>query len=301
MSFRSGTVALIGRPNAGKSSLLNVLVGEPIAAVSKRPQTTRNRVLGLWNTDQMQVVLLDTPGIHEPWTELNRRLVAAAELAISEVDLVLWIIDVVPLVEAVAKGLPALDEAAAEVRRRIEGKPVVVVLNKVDLVEKPALLPVLGELGVLGELVPLSALKRKGLATLAKVVASRLPIQEALYPTDQLTDIPEKFIVAELIRERVFENCGQEVPYATAVEVERFDESKRDQGRIHIHARIIVEKDSQKAILIGKGGSMVKRIGTEARKRISRLLDADVRLDLFVAVEKDWTKNPRMLKEQGIV
>lgn len=300
MSFRSGTVALVGRPNAGKSSLLNALVGERIAAVSRRPQTTRNRVLGLWNTDALQAVLLDTPGIHEPWTELNRRLVAAAETAIGEVDLVLWILDVVPMVEAVAQGRPALDAAADQVRSRVAGKPVVVVLNKVDAVDKGALLPVLAQLGELGELVPLSALKRDGLDTLARVVAARLPEQAPLYPTDQLTDVPEKTIVAELIREQIFERCGQEVPYATAVEVERFDESKRAEGRVHIHARILVEKDSQKAILIGKGGAMIKSIGIAARRRVERLLDAQVRLDLFVVVEKDWTRNPRMLKEQGI-
>jgi GTP-binding protein Era len=300
MSFRSGTVALVGRPNAGKSSLLNALVGERIAAVSRRPQTTRTRVLGLWNTDAMQVVLLDTPGIHEPWTELNRRLVAAAEAAIGDADLVLWIIDAEPLVTLVAEGQSVFDDALERLRTRIGEKPLVVVLNKVDLVEKKALLPVMQALGPLGEIVPISALKSDGVEALARVVATRLPEQEALYPTDQLTDVPERTIVAELIREQVFERCGQEVPYASAVEIERFDESQRDAGKVHIYARIIVEKESQKAILIGKGGAMVKSIGIEARRRIERLLDARVRLDLFIAVEKDWTKNPRMLKEQGI-
>jgi len=300
MPLPTGTVALVGRPNAGKSSLLNQLVGERIAAVSRRPQTTRTRVLGVWQTPGMQAVLLDTPGLHEPWTEMNRRLVAAAEAAIADADLVVWILDVVPILTAVAAGKPPLDEALEAVKARLGDKPRVVVLNKVDLVDRRTLLPVMAALAPLGELVPLSATKGENLDALARVVQARLPVGEPLFPPDQLTDASERFIVAELIRERIFEHTGEEVPYATAVEIERFDESGRAEGRVHVHAKILVEKDSQKGILIGKGGRMIKRIGTEARARIEPLLDCRVRLDLFVVVEKDWTRNPRVLRELGM-
>lgn len=300
MSFRSGTVALVGRPNAGKSTLLNTLVGEPIAAVSRRPQTTRARIVGYWNTPEMQVVLLDTPGIHVPWTELNRRLVEAAERAIAEVDLVVWLIDVVPLLADGAPVPPGLGEEELRVLERLGDRPRLVLLNKVDEIDKASLLPLMQALGGLGELLPLSGRRGDGVKELARLVSARLPEQDARYPTDQLTSSSEKSIVAEFVRERIFELCGQEVPYAAAVEVEKFDESARAEGRVHIHARILVEKESQKAILIGKGGAMIKRIGTQARRRIEALLQAHVRLDLFVVVERDWTRNPRMLKELGI-
>lgn len=303
MSFRSGLVALVGRPNAGKSSLLNVLVGERIAAVSRKPQTTRNRVVGIWNTDQAQVVLLDTPGLHEAWTPLNQRLVDTATKVLDEVDAVAWILDVVPLCAALREGKPLLDPQDVAIRDRLvaAGLPLLIVLNKVDLVPRPELLPVIQELSAItAHVIPLSARKKENLEGLAAVLPRLLPEQPALYPVDQLTDATERFIVAELIRERVFEHCAQEVPYATAVEIERFDESQREQGRVHIHARIVVEKESQKAILIGRQGRMIKKIGTEARQHIERLLGCKVRLDLFVAVERDWTRNPRLLKELGV-
>jgi len=303
MSFRSGLVALVGRPNAGKSSLLNALVGERIAAVSKRPQTTRNRVVGIWNNPASQVVLLDTPGLHEAWTPLNQKLVDTATKALAEVDAAAWIVDVVPLVESAKVTELVLDASLESVRERLvaSGLPLVIVLNTVDLVDKPALLPVIEKFAAISpNVVPLSAKKKGGIDGLAQVVSRLLPEQPALYPLDQLTDATERFIVSELIRERVFEHCAEEVPYATAVEIEKFDESEREMGRVHIHARIVVEKESQKAILIGRGGKMVKRIGTEARAQIEALLGCKVRLDLFIAVERDWTRNPRLLREMGI-
>lgn len=296
-------VALVGRPNAGKSSLLNALVGERIAAVSKRPQTTRNRVVGIWNTPTMQAVLLDTPGLHEAWTLINRKMVEIAEKVLEEVDAVAWIVDVVPLVGRVAEGRPALDEQLAAVRDKLlaSGRPLVVVLNKIDLVDKTDLLPVMAELGAIdAAIVPFSARRADGVDALAAAVARVLPVAPPLHPVDHLTDQTERFIVAELIRERIFEHTSEEVPYACAVEIERFDESLRELGRVQINARILVEKESQKAILIGKGGQMIKRIGTEARQAIERLLGCKVRLDLFVVVERDWTTNPRILKELGL-
>lgn len=300
MAFRAGTVALVGRPNAGKSSLLNALVGARIAAVSKRPQTTRTRLLGVYTTDDVQAVLVDTPGIHEAWTEFNQRMVQEAERALEDVDVACWILDVEPMVKAVQSGLPALDAAHDAVRTRLVGHPVVIALNKVDLVEKGLLLPVLDALKTLeAPLVPISARKGIGLDALVAEWAKLLPEQEPLYPPEHITDAMERQICAELVREQVFELAEQEVPYATAVEIERFDESRRAEGLVHVHARILCEKPSQKAILIGKGGAMIKRIGTTARHRMEQLLDCRVRLDLFVVVEKDWTKKPRMLKGLG--
>lgn len=303
MPFRSGLVALVGRPNAGKSSLLNALVGERIAAVSRRPQTTRNRVVGIWNADQMQAVLLDTPGLHDAWTLLNRKMVETAEKVLQEVDAVAWIVDATEPVREVAAGRPALDPGLRSVRERLaaSGLPLVVVLNKVDLVEKPALLPVIAAFAEAGgPVVPVSARRREGLDVLASVVGRLLPVAPPHYPTDQLTDATERFIVAELIRERVMEHTHEEVPYAVAVEIERFDESEREAGRVHVHAKILVEKESQKAIVIGRGGRMIKTIGTEARVAIEHLLGCKVRLDLFVVVERDWTTNPRILRELGL-
>lgn len=303
MPFRSGTVALIGRPNAGKSSILNTLVGERIAAVSRRPQTTRNRVLGLWNAPEMQVVLLDTPGLHDAWTAFNQRMVTVSEGVLGEVDAICWILDVQPLVIALATGTPVLDAQLLNVRDRVTARalPLVLVLNKADLVPKEQVLPVIAALAEISPvIVPVSAKKGTGLDMLARAVSRVLPVQPALYPEDQLTTETERFIVAELIRERVMEHTEQEVPYATAVEIERFDESSREAGKVHIHAKILVEKESQKAIVIGQGGKMIKRIGTEARQSIAGLLGCQVRLDLFVVVERDWTRNPRLLKDLGL-
>lgn len=307
MSQRSGTIALVGRPNAGKSSLLNLLVGEPIAAVSRRAQTTRNRVLGVCAADlpdgtALQAVLLDTPGLHDAWTGFNRTMIEVTEKALEEVDAVAWIVDVTEPVAAVKVGNAPLDPGLMAVQAKLAGRPHCVVLNKIDLVEdKRWLLPVIAAFDAVGggAVLPVSARSGLGRDALLAAWAKLLPEGEPLFPADQITDAPEKFIVAEMIRERVFENADQEVPYATAVEVERFDESQRELGRVHIHARIIVEKDSQKGILIGAGGQMIKKIGTQARKRIEALLGCKVRLDLFVAVEKDWTRNPRLLRELG--
>lgn len=287
MSIRTGTVGLVGRPNAGKSTLLNQLVGVRIAAVSARPQTTRTRVMGVLNTPGVQAVLVDTPGLHGPKSELNRRMVAVAEAAMDEVDLLCWIVD----------ALRPYDEDLAA---RFAGRKVVVALNKVDaLPDKAALLPLMQRYAETGVVVPISALTGDGAKELVLEWARWLPEGEALYPEDHVTDLHEREICGELVREQVFAACGQEIPYAVAVEIEQFDESEREAGRVTIHARIIVEKPSQKAIVIGAGGKMIKRIGTAARKRIETLLDTHVDLRLFVAVEPDWTSNPRLLRELG--
>lgn len=287
MSIRTGTVGLVGRPNAGKSTLLNQLVGVRIAAVSARPQTTRTRVMGVLNAPGLQAVLVDTPGLHGPRSELNRRMVAVAEAAMDEVDLLCWIVDATR---------PYDDELAA----RFAGRRVVIALNKVDLLDDKALmLPLMARYAETGVVVPISALTGDGAKELVLEWARSLPEGEALYPDDHVTDLHERDICAELVREQVFAACGQEIPYAVAVEIEQFDESEREAGRVTIHARILVEKPSQKAIVIGAGGKMIKRIGTAARKRIEALLDTHVDLRLFVAVEPDWTSNPRLLRDLG--
>ncbi len=287
MNNHAGTVALVGRPNAGKSTLLNQLVGVSIAAVSPKPQTTRTRVMGIVTVPGLQAVLVDTPGLHGPRSELNRRMVAAAEGAMSEVDLLCWIVDATR---------PWDEELAA----RFLGRKVVVALNKIDAVrEKGKLLPLMAQYGTVGVVVPISAKSGEGTRELLTEWAKHLPEGEALYGDDQVTDAPEKEICAELIREQVFRACGQEIPYVAAVEIEQFDESGRAEGRVVIHARIIIEKPSQKAIVIGAGGKMIKRIGSLARKQIEALLGVRVHLQLFVAVEPDWTTNPRLLRDFG--
>jgi GTP-binding protein Era len=303
MKSIAGTIALIGKPNAGKSSLLNALVGERIAAVSHHPQTTRNRVLGIYTQASeelaFQAVLLDTPGIHEAWTALNESMVAVAEKTMQEVDLICWIVDSVPLVAAARKGQPILDAGLKAIAEKLLGRPHIVVLNKTDMLEdRSFLLPVMAAFGN-ATVVPISARHKSGLQVLTKAWQGLLPEQELLFDPELLTDEPERAIVAELIREQVFLKTNQEIPYASAVEIERFDESSREAGKILIHAKILVEKDSQKPIVIGKGGQLIKQIGMGARKSIEALLGAHVRLELFVAVEPGWSANPRMLKELG--
>jgi GTP-binding protein Era len=301
MPFHAGSIGLIGRPNAGKSSLLNALVGAKISAVSRRPQTTRNRIAGVYTTDTMQAVLYDTPGLHEAWTPLNAHMVREAEQVLDQVNAVCWIVDAEPLARVAQTSTDVLDAGLRALLDRMKARPLVLALNKVDLVEKGWLLPVLGSFADAGApIVPISTVTREGLDVLAAEWAKLLPEQPPLYPPEHVTDALERQICAELIRERVFEHTDQEVPYATAVEIEKFDETERESANmVRIHARIIVEKQSQKAILIGKGGAMIKRIGSEARTQIAHLLDSRVRLDLFVAVEKDWTNSPRILKGLG--
>lgn len=287
MSFRSGTVALVGRPNAGKSTLLNALVGAPIAAVSDKPQTTRVRLHGIVSRDTFQALVVDTPGLHLPKSELNRRMVAAAEKAMSEVDVVCYLVD-------------ATREYDEELANKLVGRNVIVALNKIDSVSsKAALLPLIQQYAALGVVVPVSALTGDGLEALCSEWAARLPEGEGQHDPELLTDAPEKQIAAELIREQVVRRLGQELPYVTAVEIEKFDETRRALGKVQIWARIVVEKPSQKAIVIGAGGAMVKKIGAEAKKKIGELLGCRVDLKLFVAVEKEWTSNPRRLQDFG--
>ncbi|MFH1466400.1 MAG: GTPase Era [Pseudomonadota bacterium] len=301
---RAGRVGLIGRPNVGKSTLLNRVLGQKVAATANKPQTTRTRVAGIHTAEGYQAVLVDTPGLHKPRSRLNKAMVQAALDTLLGADLLVWLVDAAELSARVQKGGEVLAGGDAWIAEQIEAaeKPVILALNKADRIERPSLLPVLEACHArlpAAVLVPISALKGEGVDGLLAEIGAHLPEGEALYPEDQLVEGTERSLVAEIIREKVVRLTERELPYVTAVEVEQFDESERDAGLIRIHARILVERSSQKGIVIGRGGSMLKRIGTQARRDVESLLGCHVHLELFVAVEEDWTRNPRLLHELG--
>jgi GTP-binding protein Era len=290
--FRSGFVAIIGRPNVGKSTLLNRMLGEKVVITSDKPQTTRNRVQGILNRPGTQVVFIDTPGIHQARSRLNRSMMEAALSSVKGVDAVLLMVDASHL-------SGGRDDLVMEVLGQVE-VPVILVVNKIDLVEKERLLQGIAAYAGLHpfrEIVPISATTGDGVELLVDLVAGLLPEGVSYFPDDILTDLPERFVVAEMIREKVFRLTRDEIPYSVAVTVESFKE--RPDGLVSIAANILVEKDSQKGIIIGRKGDMLKRIGTQARKDIERLLDARVFLELFVKVSRDWREDRRMLKELG--
>jgi GTPase len=289
---RSGFVAVVGRPNVGKSTLVNALVGQKVSIVSDKPQTTRNRILAVVNRAEGQMVLLDTPGVHKPLHTMNEGMVEAALESIKSVDVAMWVVDA-------TEGYSIAERHVREALRK-SGKPVVLALNKIDLIEKPKLLPMMESYSQMidfAEVVPVSALKQDNVELLATRLMAHLPQGEPLYPDDVLTDLPERFVVAERIREQVLRHTRDELPYATAVLIEGFRE---EDGRTRIDATILVDKGSQKAIVIGKGGSMLKVIGTAARHEIEGFLGVRVFLQLFVKVRKGWRDDPRMLSEIGI-
>ncbi|HZH79348.1 MAG TPA: GTPase Era [Archangium sp.] len=307
-THRSGFAALIGRPNVGKSTLLNQLTGEKLAIVSGKPQTTRNRILGVVTRPEGQVAFVDTPGIHQAKGELNRYMVDVALQAVDDVDLVLFVIEPTPAeVPSVGPGNRFILE-----RLQKSKKPTFLVINKIDTVPKAVLLPLIDLYRrefPFAEVVPISAREEDGVEHLFQVVLQHLPEGEPVFPEDMLTDQAEKVLVAEYIREQVLRHCRQEIPYSTAVLVDFFDESEREPppgtppgklaGLIRIAASIYVERDSQKAIIIGKQGQMLKTIGTDARKSIQRLLGAHVYLSLRVRVEPRWSERPEGLKKLG--
>jgi GTP-binding protein Era len=287
-------VALVGAPNAGKSTLLNQLLKEKISITASKPQTTRNRIIGVLTRPTSQMVLVDTPGIHHARDAFNRTMVDYALETLKEVDLICFLVE------------PQASQR--QINRRIVehlrkcSAPVVLVVNKIDLLQdKSRLLPVIEEYRHYLEfaaVVPLSALNGDGTDRLVDEVESRLPEGPRLYPEDYLTDLPERFLVAELIREKVFHLAQEEVPYAVAVMIDQFKEESRAKGTT-IEATIHVERDSQKAIIIGKGGKMLKEIGIQARRDIEKLLGRHVYLGLFVRVQRNWRQDRRMLIELG--
>ena len=290
--FRSGFVSIIGRPNVGKSTLLNRILGEKIVITSDKPQTTRNRIKGIHNIPGGQIVFIDTPGIHRATSLLNKYMVDEAQASIREVDLVLFL--------AEADSADLRREAQILELLAAARAPVILALNKIDLVAKEALLERIAAFAALypfSEIVPVSALSGDGVGRLVECVAKYLPEGPLYFPDDILTDLPERFIVAEIIREKVFRLTRDEIPYSTAIEIESFKE--RPDGLVAISATINVERDSQKGIIIGKRGAMLKKIGTDARSEIERFLDTRVFLELFVKVRRDWSEDRRALKEMG--
>lgn len=292
--FRSGYVALIGRPNAGKSTLLNKLVGEKIAAVSNKPQTTRHRIQGIVTRDDGQIVFVDTPGVHKPGHLLNRRMMAAVNDALLSVDLVVLMRDA-----SVSTGNG--DRFVLDLVKQSD-KPAILVLNKIDKIkDKPELLPLIDFYAKefnFAEIVPISALKDAALDDLLSSIVKHLPVGDAIFGEDDLTDQPSRAIVAEMVREKILASTGEEIPYVTAVVTERFDES--DPKITNIYCAIYVERPSQKKIVIGKQGARIKDVGTKARLDIEKLLGKKVFLKLFVKVVEDWRNNPRELDELGV-
>jgi GTP-binding protein Era len=291
--FKCGFIALIGFPNVGKSTLLNRLVGEKLAITSPKPQTTRQRLMGIVNRPAGQFLFLDTPGVLDPKGALNATLVAAALNALSEADVVVWLVE---------PRSPAPDDQVLLPQLRQLHRPLIVAINKIDTVAKPKLLPLISAYHDLFPgvpIIPLSGLKGDGMAELEAEILTLLPASPPLYPPDQETDSTERFLVAELIRERVLHHTSEEIPHAVAVQVEEFDESRRPH-LVKIRVVIYVERNSQKGILIGKQGHMLKTIGAEARGEIEALLDAKVFLELWVKVWKNWRKDPKALRALGL-
>src|SRR6516164_9864679 len=296
MPFRSGFVCILGRPNAGKSTLLNGLVGEKLAIISPKPQTTRNRIQGVVHIpkrkgkDSGQVVLIDTPGVHKPDSSLGRKMMVEVREALEGCDLVIVIIDA-------TQKLDPRDQFALDLVKHSKAKAFL-ILNKVDLIrEKSKLLPMIEEYRKLyefAEVMPISALKRKGLNDLLETILAALPSGPAYFPEDEITDQPARFMAAEIIREQVLLNTSEEIPYATTVVVDSFEEGER---LTRIAATIYCEREGQKGILVGKGGQMLKKIGTAARLQMERMLGTKVFLELFVKAEPGWRDSRRFVDE----
>ena len=288
-SFRAGFVAIVGRPNAGKSTLLNHLVGQKIAIVTSKPQTTRNRIQGIVTQKRGQVVFIDTPGLHAPDSALGRQMMHEVAAAVEGIDVLLLIVDA-------SRVSPQTDSMLLEKAQRFPGKTIL-VLNKVDVVPKPTLLPLIDRFRQefdFAAIVPLSALKGTGCDDLLNEIFRHLPEGQPYFPEDQVTDQPERFLAAEIIREKAIRALHHELPYALAVFVDKFEETPR---LVRIEATLNVERDTQKKILIGHKGAMLKKIGTEARKELESLLGRKVFLGLFVKVAQDWRENPQRVRE----
>jgi GTPase len=291
--IKSGFIAIIGRPNAGKSTLLNKLLGQKLAIVSNKPQTTRNRILGIKNLPEGQIIFLDTPGIHHSKSRLNQLMVKMALATYNEVDGICF------LIEADHADSPE-NEFILETLKPV-ANPVFLAINKIDLVAKQDLLPIMeryAQRRTFSQIIPISALKGDGVGILVREFLNALPEGPQLFPEDMITDLPERFLAAELIREKIFRLVREEIPYATAVEVQEFKE-REGKNLIGIKATIQVERESQKGVLIGKKGQMLKEIGTQAREEMEALFGIKIFLELWVKVEKDWREDPRALRRLG--
>ncbi|MDQ0900207.1 MULTISPECIES: GTPase Era [unclassified Paenibacillus] len=290
--FKSGFVAIIGRPNVGKSTLMNQIIGQKIAIMSDKPQTTRNKIHGVYTSNNGQIVFLDTPGIHKPTSKLGDYMSKVAHGTLGEVDAVLFLVDV-------AEGIGGGDRYIIEQLKHVE-TPVILVLNKIDLVQPEALLAIITnykDLYDFAEIVPVSALKGNNVTTLLEQIVRYLPEGPQYYPADQITDHPEQFVCAELVREKILHLTREEIPHSIAVQIE--DMRVEPNGVVHISAVIFVERDSQKGIVIGKQGSLLKEIGRQARRDIETLLGSKTFLELWVKVKKDWRNQDRVLRDLG--
>jgi GTP-binding protein Era len=286
---RAGFVAIVGRPNAGKSTLLNRVVGQKIAIVTSKPQTTRNRIQGILTRPEGQIVFIDTPGLHEAKSALGRQMMQEVAAALEGIDILLLMVDA-------SSALLQADELLLERAKRFRGNTIL-ALNKVDRVPKPKLLPLIDAFQKafpFSAIVPISALKGSGCDELLKEILGLLPEGDPYFPEDQVTDQPERFLAAEIVREKAIQVMYHEVPYALAVIVEKFEESPR---LLRIEATMNVERDTQKKILIGHKGEMLKKIGTEARRELEEIFGVKVYLGLFVKVAPDWRENPQKVRE----
>jgi GTP-binding protein Era len=298
-----GFVSFIGRPNAGKSTLVNRLVGVKLAIVSDKPQTTRHRILGVKTYDAAQVVFLDTPGIHRPLHRMNVRMVDAAVDTIGAVDVVGLVVDAT---EAGGKG----DAFVLDLVKR-SSAPVFLILNKIDLMKRSRLLPIIDAYrrkapeATFAEIVPVSASTGENVDRLERAIIDQLPVGEARYPADYLTDQPERFFAAEIIREKLLQHTRAEIPFSSAVAIDRFEEpvpreGGRGEGLLKLYASIVVDRESHKPIVVGRGGDMIKRIGTAAREDLERFFGVRVFLDLHVRVKSEWREDEQVLKDLGL-
>ncbi|MFX3633667.1 MAG: GTPase Era [Candidatus Pristimantibacillus sp.] len=290
--FRSGFVAIVGRPNVGKSTLMNHLIGQKIAIMSDKPQTTRNKIHGVYTTNDSQIVFLDTPGIHKPQSKLGDYMMKTAESALREVEAALFLVDV-------EDGIGGGDRFIIEQLKKVK-TPVFLVMNKIDKVHPEQLLPIIAQYKDLydfAEIIPISALRGNNVDTLLEQITKYLPEGPQYYPADQVTDHPEQFVVAELIREKILHKTREEIPHSIAVGIE--DMRVQDNGVVYIGAVIYVERDSQKGIIIGKKGALLKEVGALARFDIENLLGSKTFLELWVKVKKDWRNQERTLKDLG--
>ncbi|WP_128896045.1 GTPase Era [Longirhabdus pacifica] len=290
--FKSGFVTLVGRPNVGKSTLMNQIIGQKIAIMSDKPQTTRNKIHGVYTTDDTQIVFLDTPGIHKPKSKLGQFMMESARSAFNEVDTILFVIDVT---EQFGKGDQFIIEQLKSVKT-----PVFLILNKIDQVHPEQLLPIIStysEQYDFAEVVPISALRGNNVQELLNTIEKYLEEGPQYYPDDQITDHPEQFVCAELIREKILNFTRDEVPHSTAVYIEDMTADKK--GIVHLSAVILVERDSQKGIIIGKKGALLKKIGELARKDMEHLLGSKIFLQLWVKTKKDWRNQNRVLHDLG--
>ena len=295
-NFKSGYVSIIGAPNVGKSTLLNAVLGQKLAIVTPKPQTTRNQIRGILTTDTHQIILVDTPGLMNPKYRLQSEMVKTAYGALGDADVVLFVVDV-------TRQNPDIEDTILKRLKRVKSTTIL-VLNKVDLVEKSTLLPILensSQKFEFAHIIPISALTTDGVPVLLEQIKDYLPLGPQYFPEDQLSDLPERFFIAETVREKIMLKTQREIPYASAVVIEEFEKRQTSKSAeiIYIRAIVYAERQTQKQIIIGKGGKLIKRVGELARADIEKFLDARVFLELYVTVKADWRRDARKLMELG--